>query len=98
VDVVAGKPETLAIPARLKPAELRFAFDPPSAQVRIGDVTRAAADSLATPFEIASPRAPTRFVHRVEYEVTAPGFRSVRSSVELLPGAIRTLSGRLVPE
>jgi serine/threonine-protein kinase len=98
IDVVAGKPETLAIPARLKPAELRFAFEPSSAQVRVGEVTRAAAESLAHPFEIASPRAPTRFVHRVEYEVTAPGYRPVRSSVEILPGALRTLNGKLVPE
>ena len=98
IEVVAGRPETLAIPARLKAAELRFAFEPSSAQVRIGDVSRPAAESLSHPFEIASPRAPTRFVHRVEYEVTAPGHRTVRSSVELLPGATRTLSGRLVPE
>jgi eukaryotic-like serine/threonine-protein kinase len=98
IDVVAGKPETLAIPARLKPAELRFAFEPSSAQVRIGDVTRRAAESLSHPFQIASPRAPTRFVHRVEYEVMAPGYRTVRSSVELLPGASRTLSGKLVAE
>jgi serine/threonine-protein kinase len=98
IDVVAGKPETLAIPARLKPAELRFAFEPSSAQVRVGEVSRAAADSLAHPFEIASPRAPTRFVHRVEYDVTAPGYRPVHSSVEILPGATRTLTGRLVPE
>ncbi|HEY1907092.1 MAG TPA: protein kinase, partial [Myxococcaceae bacterium] len=40
IEVVAGKPETLAIPARLKQAELRFAFEPSSAQVRIGEVTR----------------------------------------------------------
>ena len=98
IEVVAGKPETLAIPARLKPAELRFAFEPSSAQVRIGDLTRPAAESLARPFEIASPRAPTRFVHRVDYEVTAPGYRPVRSSVEILPGASRTLTGKLVPE
>jgi serine/threonine-protein kinase len=98
IEVIAGKPETLAIPARLKAAELRFAFEPASAQVRIGDVTRAAGESLSHPFEIASPRAPTRFVHRVDYEVTAPGYRPVRSSVEVLPGAIRTLTGRLVPE
>jgi hypothetical protein len=37
-------------------------------------------------------------MHRVEYEVTAPGYRTVRSTVELLPGASRTLSGRLVAE
>jgi hypothetical protein len=98
IDVVAGKPETLAIPARLKTAELRFAFEPSSAQVRIGEVTRPASESLARPFEISSPRAPTRFVHRVEYEVTAPGYRPVRSSVEILPGATRTLTGKLVPE
>jgi serine/threonine-protein kinase len=98
IEVVAGKPETLAIPARLKTAELRFAFEPASAEVRVGEVTRAAGDSLSHPFEIASPRAPTRFVHRVEYEVTAPGYRAVRSSVEILPGATRTLTGRLVPE
>ncbi len=98
VDVVAGKPETLAIPARLKPAQLRFAFEPASARVRVGDVTRAAEESLVRPFEIASPRAPTRLVHRVEYEVSAPGYRTVRSTAEVLPGASRTLTGRLVPE
>ncbi|HEY1416537.1 MAG TPA: serine/threonine-protein kinase [Myxococcaceae bacterium] len=98
IEVVAGKPDTLAIPARLKPAELRFAFEPSSAQVRIGEVTRPASESLARPFEIASPRAPTRFVHRVEYEVSAPGYRPLHSSVEILPGATRTLSGKLVPE
>ncbi len=98
VDVVAGRPETLAIPARLKPALLRFAFEPPTAEVRVGDVTRLAADSLSRPFENATPRAPTRFVHRVDYEITAPGYRPVRSSVEVLPGATRTLAGRLVPE
>ncbi len=98
VEVVAGRPETLAIPARLKPAQLRFAFEPPTAQVRVGDVTRAAEASLAQPFDIASPRAPTRFVHHVDYEVSAPGYRSVRSTVEVIPGATRTLAGRLVPE
>jgi len=98
VEVVAGHPDTLAIPARLKPAQVRFAFEPPSAQVRVGEVTRAAEESLAHPFEITSPRAPTRFMHRVEYEVSAPGYRTVRSTVELLPGASRTLSGRLVAE
>ena len=98
VEVVAGRPDTLAIPARLKPAQLRFAFEPPSAQERVGDVTRAAEASLTRPFDIASPRAPTRFVHQVDYEVSAPGYRSVRSTVEVIPGATRTLAGRLVPE
>jgi len=98
IDVVAGKPETLAIPARLKSAELRFSFEPSSAQVRVGEVSRPASESLAHPFEIASPRAPTRFVHRVEYDVTAPGYRPLHSSVEILPGATRTLTGKLVPE
>jgi len=64
----------------------------------VGDVTRAAEESLAHPFEIASPKAPTRFMHRVDYEVTAPGYRTVRSTVDLLPGATRTLSGKLVAE
>jgi hypothetical protein len=98
LDVVAGRPETLAIPARLKPARLRFAFEPPGAQVRVGDVSRTVGDSLEHPFEIASPRAPTRFVHQVEYEVTAPGYRPLRATVDVLPGATRTLSGKLVPE
>jgi serine/threonine-protein kinase len=98
IEVVAGKPETLAIPARLKPAGLRFAFEPSSAQVRVGEVSQPATESLSHPFEIASPRAPTRFVHRVEYEVTAPGYRAMRSSIEILPGTTRTLTGKLVPE
>src|SRR4030095_14449211 len=55
IDVVAGKPGTLAIPARLKPAELRFAFEPSSAQVRIGDVPRRAAESPSHPFPRACP-------------------------------------------
>jgi len=37
-------------------------------------------------------------MHRVDYEVTAPGYRTVRSTVDLLPGATRTLSGKLVAE
>jgi serine/threonine-protein kinase len=98
VDVVPGTPLTLAIPARLKPALLRFEFEPSTARVRIGALTRSAADSLEHPFEVPSPRAPTRFLHRVDYEVTLPGYRSVHASVDVLPGATRTLSGRLVPE
>jgi hypothetical protein len=98
VDVVPGTPLTLAIPARLKPALLRFDFEPPGARVRIGGTTRSAADSLAHPFEVPSPRAPTRFLHRVDYEVTLPGYQPVHASVDVLPGATRTLSGKLVPE
>ena len=98
VEVVAGHPATLAIPARLKPAQLRFAFEPADARVRVGEVTRPAEESLAHPFEIASPRAPTRFVHSVAYEVSAPGYRPVHATAEVLPGATRTISGKLVPE
>jgi Protein kinase domain len=98
VDVVRGTPLTLAIPARLKPALLRFDFEPSAARVRIGPLTRSAADSLDHPFEVPSPRAPTRFLHRVDYEVTLPGYQSVHASVDVLPGATRTLSGKLVPE
>jgi hypothetical protein len=98
VDVVPGTPLTLAIPARLKPALLRFDFEPSGARVRIGALTRSAADSLEHPFEVPSPKAPTRFLHRVDYEVTLPGYQSVHASVDVLPGATRTLSGKLVPE
>ena len=98
LDVVPGPPKTLAIPARLKPAQLRFAFEPPGAQVHIGEVTRTAADSLVHPFDIPSPKAPTRFLHHVEYEVSLPGYQTVRSSVDVLPGAARTLTGKLVAE
>jgi serine/threonine-protein kinase len=98
LDVVPGPPQTLAIPARLKPAQLRFAFDPPAARVRIGDVTRTAAESMGHPFDIPSPRAPTRFLHRVEYEVSLPGYQPLRSAVDVLPGASRTLTGKLVAE
>ena len=98
LDVLPGPPQTLAIPARLKPAQLRFAFDPPAARVRVGDVTRSAADSLAHPFDIPSPKAPTRFLHRVEYEISLPGYQTLRSTVDVLPGATRTLTGKLVAE
>jgi serine/threonine-protein kinase len=98
LDVVPGPPQTLAIPARLKPAQLRFAFDPPAARVRIGEVTRTAAESLGHPFDVPSPRAPTRFLHHVEYEVSLPGYQTLRSTVDVLPGAARTLTGKLVAE
>jgi hypothetical protein len=98
LDVVPGPAQTLAIPARLKPAQLRFAFDPPAARVRIGEVTRTAAESLGHPFDIPSPRAPTRFLHHVEYEVSLPGYQTLRSTVDVLPGAARTLTGKLVAE
>jgi len=98
LDVVPGPPQTLAIPARLRPAQLRFAFDPPAARVRIGEVTRTAAESLGHPFDIPSPRAPTRFLHHVEYEVSLPGYQTLRSTVDVLPGAARTLTGKLVAE
>ena len=50
------------------------------------------------PFDIPSPKAPTRFLHHVEYEVSLPGYQTVRSSVDVLPGAARTLTGKLVAE
>lgn len=97
--VVTERGENLfPLSAILKPSNLRFEYEPKDATVRVGSVTRSVAESQEHPFVIRSARGPARFEHRVDYEVSAPGFRTEQRTIHLVPGETRTLSGELEPE
>ncbi|SES81202.1 serine/threonine-protein kinase [Stigmatella erecta] len=84
--------------ALLKGSRLSFDYQPPEAQVRVGEERRTARDSLEHPFDIQSPRGPASFQHRVEYEVSHPGYRTEKRAVMVEPGKPVTLRGSLVAE
>ena len=56
---------------------------------------RRASEAAERPFRIESPRGPPTFRHRVEYEVTAQGFRTARRTVYLEPGKLTLVEGTL---
>ncbi|WP_375744852.1 protein kinase [Corallococcus interemptor] len=84
--------------ALLKASQLAMDYQPPDATVRVGDVERTAHDSLQHPFDIRSPRGPASFQHRVEVEISSPGYKTEKRVVLLEPGKPTTLRGRLAPE
>ncbi|MBN9685077.1 MULTISPECIES: serine/threonine-protein kinase [unclassified Corallococcus] len=84
--------------ALLKASQLAMDYQPPDATVRVGDVERAANDSLQHPFDIRSPRGPASFQHRVEVEISSPGYKTEKRVVLLEPGKPTTLRGSLAPE
>jgi Protein kinase domain len=97
IDVLPGGPQTFALPARLKTAYLSFDFEPKDATVTVAGEQRTSEQSLARPFALVSPRAATRFVHQVAYVVSHPGYRDTQGTVDILPGKLETLSGKLEP-
>jgi hypothetical protein len=98
IDVVPGAENVFRLRAQLKPSRLSFDYQPPEAQVRVGKELRTARDSQEHPFNIQSPRGPASFQHRVEYEVSYPGYRTEKRMVLVEPGKPVTLSGSLVAE
>lgn len=80
------------------PSKLGFDFQPREATVRVRGEERTAADSLARPFEIRSPRGSADLRHRVEYEVAHAGYRPHRAVVTVAPGESQILQGELTPE
>ncbi|HLK99809.1 MAG TPA: serine/threonine-protein kinase [Myxococcaceae bacterium] len=98
IDVVAGTENVFRLRAQLKPSRLSFDYQPAEAQVRIGDALRTVRESQERPFDIRSSRGPASFQHRVEYEVTYPGYRTEKRVVMVEPGKPITLRGSLVAE
>ncbi|WP_224240910.1 serine/threonine-protein kinase [Hyalangium gracile] len=98
IDVAAGAENVFRLRASLKPSRLSFDYAPAEAQVRVGKESRTARESLEHPFDITSPRGPAIFKHRVEYEVSHPGYRTEKREVLVEPGKPLTLRGSLVAE
>jgi hypothetical protein len=98
IDVATDAENVFRLRAQLKPSRLSFDYQPADAQVRVGGELRTARESLEHPFTIQSPRGPASFQHRVEYEVSYPGYRTEKRVVMIEPGKPITLSGSLVAE
>jgi tRNA A-37 threonylcarbamoyl transferase component Bud32 len=98
IHVTPGADNVFRLRAQLKGSRLSFDYQPPEAQVRVGEEQRTARDSLEHPFPIQSPRGPASFQHRVEYEVSHPGYRTEKRAVMVEPGKPVTLRGSLVAE
>jgi serine/threonine-protein kinase len=97
IEVLAGGPQTFALPARLRTAYLSFDFEPKDATVTVAGEQRTSEQSLARPFALVSPRAATRFIHQVAYVVSHPGYLDTHGTLDVLPGKRETLSGKLEP-
>jgi hypothetical protein len=98
IDVATDAENVFRLRAQLKPSRLSFDYQPTEAQVRVAGEVRTARESLEHPFEIHSPRGPASFQHRVEYEVSYPGYRTEKRVAMIEPGKPTTLSGSLVAE
>jgi eukaryotic-like serine/threonine-protein kinase len=98
IDVKPGGENVFRLRALLKPSQLTMDYQPPDATVRVGDVERTAHDSIQSPFDIRSPRGPASFQHRVEVEISSPGYATEKRVVLLEPGKPTTLRGSLKPE
>ncbi len=98
IEVVPGAENVFRLRAQLKPSLLSFDYQPADAQVRVGDTLRTVRESLERPFDIRSSRGPASFQHRVEYEVSSPGYRTEKRVVMVEPGKPITLRGSLVAE
>ncbi|WP_223646431.1 serine/threonine-protein kinase [Corallococcus sp. EGB] len=98
IDVKPDGDHVFRLRALLKPSQLSMDYQPPDATVRVGDVERTASDSLQHPFDIRSPRGPASFQHRVQVEISSPGYKAEKRVVLLEPGKPTTLRGSLAPE
>ncbi|GMU05876.1 serine/threonine-protein kinase [Corallococcus caeni] len=98
IDVKPDGENVFRLRALLKSSQLALDYQPPDATVRVGDTERTAHDSLQRPFDIRSPRGPASFQHRVEVEISSPGYKTEKRVVLLEPGKPTTLRGSLAPE
>ena len=95
IDVTAEGTNVFPLPAILKPAELRFDYEPPDATVVIGTERRSAAQSLKEPFEIRSARGARSFQHFVEYDIHREGFITEHRRTQVAPGSSTVVHGKL---
>jgi hypothetical protein len=100
VETIVVRPGTdnvFRLRAQLKPSTLAFDWKPADALVKIDGVQRTARDTLTQPFELRSPRGPASFQHRVDYEITRPGYAPEHGSTLVEPGKAEVLRGALEP-
>jgi hypothetical protein len=97
IEVRAGGDNVFRLRAQLKSSTLAFDWKPADAVVKIDGVERTARESLTHPFELRSPRGPASFQHRVDYEISRPGYRTEQGSTMIEPGKADTLRGALEP-
>jgi serine/threonine-protein kinase len=97
IEVRPGADNVFRLRAQLKPSTLAFDWKPADALVKIGDVQRTARESLAQPFELSSPRGPASFQHKVDYEISRPGYETERGTTLIEPGKADVLRGSLEP-
>ncbi|ATB34189.1 serine/threonine-protein kinase [Melittangium boletus] len=98
IEVRPGAENVFRLRAQLKASRLSFAYEPEDTVVRVAGETRSAHDSQEHPFDIRSPQGSASFQHRVEYEVSRPGYRSEKRVALVAPGTSITVRGALVPE
>ncbi|XXF74995.1 protein kinase [Myxococcaceae bacterium GXIMD 01537] len=98
VEVKAGVENVFRLRAQLKHSRLSFDYQPAEAVVRVNGMLRTARESLERPFEVQSPRGPASFQHRVEIEVSAPGYLTERKVAHIEPGKPTVLRGSLTAE
>ncbi|MFN0064491.1 MAG: serine/threonine-protein kinase [Myxococcaceae bacterium] len=80
---------------QLRAAQLAFRYTPPDARISVGGDTKTALETETRPFEVTSPKGPTRLMHRVHYRVSAPGFEPEERDVQIEPGKVTVLTGAL---
>ena len=98
IEVRPGAENVFRLRAQLKASRLSFAYEPEDAVVSVAGETRSAHDSQERPFDIRSPQGAASFQHRVEYEVSHPGYRPEKRVALVAPGTSITVRGALVPE
>ncbi|QRK06826.1 serine/threonine protein kinase [Archangium violaceum] len=98
IEVQPGAENVFRLRAQLKSSRLSFMFEPADALVRVGGEVRTVRETQERPFEIQSPKGPSTFQHRVEYEVSHNGYLTEKRVALVEPGKSTTLRGALVAE
>ncbi len=99
VTLEGEQPRELLVAVRLKPSKLSFNYEPAGATVRLGNEQRSVAETRAQPFLVVTPRERTRSLrHEVEFEISAPGFKTERRKIPVTPGSTLEINGKLEPQ
>lgn len=95
IDVSDSGPNQFYLTPRLKPSKVMFDFKPEQAKVTVRGVSKTARESQRVPFEIRSNK-PKELRHEIEYEVSYPGFETVRRTIKVNPGESLRVEGSLL--
>ncbi len=87
LEVLAGRPNEVKLPAPLRPSLVTFEGFPAEALVRIGGEQRSCAESRTRPFRIETPpEGSSQLRHLVTYEVTLDGQKLQTGTEFVTPG------------